>query len=165
MTGAPDPLEFRDKAVVVTGGSAGIGLAIALAFARAGAGVVVAGRDLAAAERAAAGIARETGGAIGRLDAAAGDHHLRAALREGLGDGASDACAPSGDDDDLLVEFAGRVAADGHGAVSAGVGLGYCAGAAGAGRSSCARSLRDGRRRSQATSSVTCGGSTSNLRI
>jgi NAD(P)-dependent dehydrogenase (short-subunit alcohol dehydrogenase family) len=52
--------EFHDKIVVVTGGSAGIGRAVALAFARRGAHVVVAGRNIEAAERTAGEIARET---------------------------------------------------------------------------------------------------------
>jgi NAD(P)-dependent dehydrogenase (short-subunit alcohol dehydrogenase family) len=44
--------EFHDKVVVVTGGSAGIGREVARAFARSGAKVVVAGRNLQAAQRA-----------------------------------------------------------------------------------------------------------------
>jgi NAD(P)-dependent dehydrogenase (short-subunit alcohol dehydrogenase family) len=48
--------EFHDKIVVVTGGSAGIGREIARAFARSGAKVVVAGRNVEAAQRAASEI-------------------------------------------------------------------------------------------------------------
>ena len=58
----PSRTEFAGKTVIVTGGSAGIGRAIAWAFAAAGACVVLAGRDLAAAEEAAGAIGRENGG-------------------------------------------------------------------------------------------------------
>jgi 3-oxoacyl-[acyl-carrier protein] reductase len=56
---SPAPSEFERKVVIVTGGSAGIGRAVAGAFAAAGANVVVAGRNLDAANRAAREI--ETG--------------------------------------------------------------------------------------------------------
>jgi NAD(P)-dependent dehydrogenase (short-subunit alcohol dehydrogenase family) len=51
--------EFSGKVVVVTGGSAGIGRAIVEAFAGQGAKVVVAGRNLDAAERVAEVVARD----------------------------------------------------------------------------------------------------------
>ncbi|MFA6147473.1 MAG: glucose 1-dehydrogenase [bacterium] len=46
-----DPQEFRNKAVIVTGGGSGIGKAAALAFSRLGASVVVANRNREAGER------------------------------------------------------------------------------------------------------------------
>src|SRR5271155_1769964 len=51
--------EFSGKVVVVTGGSAGIGRAIVEAFAGQGAKVVIAGRNLDAAERVSAAVARD----------------------------------------------------------------------------------------------------------
>jgi 3-oxoacyl-[acyl-carrier protein] reductase len=59
------PAEFRDKIVVVTGGSVGIGRAIVRAFAASGAKVVIAARNLEAASRVAAEI--ETGGGASAL--------------------------------------------------------------------------------------------------
>jgi 3-oxoacyl-[acyl-carrier protein] reductase len=61
---APAPSEFERKVVVVTGGSAGIGRAVASAFALAGANVVVAGRNLDAASRAAGQIERDAGAQV-----------------------------------------------------------------------------------------------------
>jgi 3-oxoacyl-[acyl-carrier protein] reductase len=58
---APPSRAFEGKVVVVTGGSAGIGRAIAYAFGRSGAKVVIAGRNLDAANRASGDVARETG--------------------------------------------------------------------------------------------------------
>jgi NAD(P)-dependent dehydrogenase (short-subunit alcohol dehydrogenase family) len=53
--------EFAGKVAVVTGGSAGIGRSVVEAFARQGARVVIAGRDLAAAEAVAEAVARDFG--------------------------------------------------------------------------------------------------------
>jgi NAD(P)-dependent dehydrogenase (short-subunit alcohol dehydrogenase family) len=52
---------LKDRAAVVTGGGSGIGLVVARELARHGADVVLAARDAARLEAAAAGIARETG--------------------------------------------------------------------------------------------------------
>jgi NAD(P)-dependent dehydrogenase (short-subunit alcohol dehydrogenase family) len=51
--------EFSEKVVVVTGGSAGIGRSIVEAFAGQGANVVIAGRNLDAAERLASAVTRD----------------------------------------------------------------------------------------------------------
>jgi 3-oxoacyl-[acyl-carrier protein] reductase len=52
---------LKDKSVIVTGGSKGIGKGIARVFARHGARVLVVGRDLKAAEACAAELAKEGG--------------------------------------------------------------------------------------------------------
>lgn len=54
-------LNLTGKTAVITGGSVGIGLGVARAFAREGANVVIAARDKARAEEAAASVAKEYG--------------------------------------------------------------------------------------------------------
>jgi|SRR5579863_4035212 len=54
-------VEFAEKIVVVTGGSAGIGRAIARGFAASGAKIVIAARGFEAASKVAMEIERETG--------------------------------------------------------------------------------------------------------
>ena len=54
-------LGLKDRTAVITGGSVGIGLGVARAFAREGAHVILAARDRARVEEAAASIAREFG--------------------------------------------------------------------------------------------------------
>jgi NAD(P)-dependent dehydrogenase (short-subunit alcohol dehydrogenase family) len=67
--------EFKDKIVVISGGSRGIGLGIALAFARAGAQTVLASsseQNLAAAAKAVAAVGPQpftVAGDLRRLDA------------------------------------------------------------------------------------------------
>ncbi len=56
-------MEFTDRAVLVTGGTSGIGAAIARAFGAAGASVLLTGRDAERGERVAGGIAA-AGGAV-----------------------------------------------------------------------------------------------------
>jgi uncharacterized protein len=56
---------WSDKTVIVTGGSAGLGLAIARAFLAAGASVVLAARDQGRLDAAVAGLAVEEGRAVG----------------------------------------------------------------------------------------------------
>ncbi|MFJ9597905.1 SDR family oxidoreductase [Streptomyces virginiae] len=55
---------WRDRSVVVTGGTRGIGRAIAELFARCGAAVLLTGRDDEAAREVAAGLAQSTGGRV-----------------------------------------------------------------------------------------------------
>jgi NAD(P)-dependent dehydrogenase (short-subunit alcohol dehydrogenase family) len=66
---AAAPSDFDRKVVIVTGGNAGIGRAVAGAFALAGAAVVVAGRNLEAAARAAGEIERDAGAQVLALQA------------------------------------------------------------------------------------------------
>jgi 3-oxoacyl-[acyl-carrier protein] reductase len=61
--------EFKDKTVLITGGTRGIGRACASMFAREGAKVAVCGRTAATAETAAAEIAAETGGTVAGYEA------------------------------------------------------------------------------------------------
>lgn len=56
--------EFRERTVLVTGGTRGIGRSIAAAFAREGARVAICGRHTETAESAAREIAAETGGEV-----------------------------------------------------------------------------------------------------
>src|SRR5262249_15776778 len=54
-TGCADAMDFRDKVVVITGASSGIGLALAQKLAHAGAALAMAARDPKALSEAAAG--------------------------------------------------------------------------------------------------------------
>ena len=56
--------KYRDKVVIVTGGSRGLGRAMCLGFAREGAHVVVASRKLASCEEVVALIKSEGGSAL-----------------------------------------------------------------------------------------------------
>jgi len=56
--------KFRDKVVLVTGGSRGLGRAICLGFAREGASVIIASRRIEACEALAASIESEGGSAL-----------------------------------------------------------------------------------------------------
>jgi NAD(P)-dependent dehydrogenase (short-subunit alcohol dehydrogenase family) len=67
-------MKLKEKVVVVTGGSRGIGKAVAAAFAREGAEVVVTARDLGSLEAAAKEI-RNAGGRVIALQADVADRH------------------------------------------------------------------------------------------
>ncbi len=78
--------KFKDKVVIVTGGSRGLGRAMSLGFAREGAKVVVASRKLASCEEVVAQIAAEGGSALAQSthmgDLAALDALIEAAYRQ-----------------------------------------------------------------------------------
>lgn len=74
-------LELKGKVAVVAGGSRGIGKAIGRVLAAEGAKVALIGRDLAAAEAAAAEIAKETGSTVRGFSADTGnDEAVRKAI-------------------------------------------------------------------------------------
>jgi NAD(P)-dependent dehydrogenase (short-subunit alcohol dehydrogenase family) len=82
-------LGLQNKVAVITGGSVGIGLGVAKAFVREGAQVMIAARDKARAEAAAAEIASEFGG-VARAHAcdvatAEGCESLVTAVRDAFG--------------------------------------------------------------------------------
>jgi NAD(P)-dependent dehydrogenase (short-subunit alcohol dehydrogenase family) len=76
-------LQLTGKRALVTGGSRGIGLAIARQLAREGVRVVLAARDQARLDEAAAALAAETGGEVHGLAADTGDDASVKRLVEG----------------------------------------------------------------------------------
>lgn len=90
---------FRGRAVVVTGGSRGIGLGIADAFARAGASVLLVGRDEKVARAAADHLTASTGSRVAHLSAdlrSADACHAMAAHADALLGGVDVLCANAG---------------------------------------------------------------------
>ena len=85
------PFEFKNKRVIVTGGSRGIGRAIALGFAAAGADVSICARSAAALEATRAEIARHGHKAhAGECDLADGPAVMRYVLEAGAALGGID---------------------------------------------------------------------------
>jgi NAD(P)-dependent dehydrogenase (short-subunit alcohol dehydrogenase family) len=98
-------MELNGKVAVVTGGSRGIGKAVARALAREGVDAALIGRDLAAAETAAAEIAAESGRTVRAYRADTGrDDDVRAAVA---------AIAADFGRIDILVNNAAKVAGQG----------------------------------------------------
>jgi NAD(P)-dependent dehydrogenase (short-subunit alcohol dehydrogenase family) len=129
---------FRDKVVVVTGASSGIGEALAYEFAREGARVVVAARGT---EKLAAIADRIEAGVAGMADVAGGDRASGGMIADRIVAGVAGAASMAG-------------MADG---VASAVAAGYGAGVPSAGRITAADRVEDGRGFTEGAAAATRG--------